>query len=91
MKKLYRSRTDRKVSGVCGGIGDYFGVDSTFVRILFVILLFAWGSGVLAYFVLAWVIPIEPYRYNNEYFNPFSRDEYTSQSKTRHRKDVTPD
>lgn len=55
--KLYRSRTDRMISGVCGGLGEYFGVDSTFVRILFVVLAAMGGGGLLIYIVLAIVIP----------------------------------
>lgn len=54
MKKLYRSTTDRRIGGVCGGLGEYFAVDPTIVRVIFVILLFA-GVGLLAYLVM-WVI-----------------------------------
>ena len=54
-KKLYRSRKDRKIAGVCGGIGEYFDVDPTLIRLLTVALVLAMGSGVLAY-ILAWII-----------------------------------
>lgn len=47
-KKLYRSKKDRVFAGVCGGIGEYLGVDPTVIRLLAVILGFT-GSGVLAY------------------------------------------
>jgi len=61
-KKLYRSLKDRKIAGVCGGLGEYFDVDSTLVRLLAVALVLAGGSGVLGY-ILAWIIipeaPIE--------------------------------
>lgn len=59
-RKLYRSRTDRTVGGVCGGLGEYFGVDSTLVRLLFVIFALAGGPGLLAYIILLLVVPEEP-------------------------------
>lgn len=54
-KKLYRSKKDRVFAGVCGGIGEYLGVDPTVIRLLAVILGFT-GSGVLAYIVAAILI-----------------------------------
>ncbi len=54
-KRLYRSLKDRKIAGVCGGIGEYFDVDPTLIRLLTVALVLAMGSGVLAY-ILAWII-----------------------------------
>ena len=59
-KKLYRSRTDRWFAGVCGGLGDYFGIDPTLVRVLFVIFGLTFGSGLLIYLILWLLIPIEP-------------------------------
>ena len=58
-KKLYRSTKDRVFAGVCGGIGEYLGVDPTVIRLLAVILGFT-GSGVLAYIVAAILIPENP-------------------------------
>ena len=58
-KKLYRSKKDRVFAGVCGGIGEYLGVDPTVIRLLAVILGFT-GSGVLAYIVAAFLIPENP-------------------------------
>lgn len=55
-KKLYRSRMDRKICGVCGGIGEYFGIDPTLIRVLFVIFGLT-GSGILAYIIAAIIIP----------------------------------
>jgi len=52
---LYRSESDRMLGGVCGGLGNYLGVDTTLVRLFFVILFFGSGIGVLAYAVL-WII-----------------------------------
>ncbi len=59
-KRLYRSRRDQRIAGVCGGIGEYLGVDPTIVRILWVLLALAGGPGVLLYFVMAVVVPEEP-------------------------------
>ncbi len=59
-KKLYRSRTERWLGGVCGGLGAYFGVDPTLVRVIFVILSLTFGSGFLIYLVLWLIIPNEP-------------------------------
>jgi phage shock protein C len=57
-KRLYRSTTDRRVAGVCGGLAAYFGLDSTLVRILyFVALVLPGGIGVLPYIVLWIVLP----------------------------------
>ena len=59
-KKLYRSLIDRKIAGVCGGLGQYFGIDPTLVRLLFVLGLIFVGGTLLAYIILAIVIPEEP-------------------------------
>jgi phage shock protein PspC (stress-responsive transcriptional regulator) len=59
MKRLYRSRKDRVIAGVCGGIGDYFEIDPTLIRLIW-LLLGLTGTGILAY-IVAWVmIPEEP-------------------------------
>ena len=60
MKKLYLSKTDKKIAGVCGGIAKYFDIDSTVGRLLFVFFTLFVGSGILAYIVCALVIPKEP-------------------------------
>ena len=53
-KKLIRSN-DRVLAGVCGGLAEYFGIDSLIVRIVFVILFFGYGCGLLAY-ILLWLL-----------------------------------
>ena len=59
-KKLYRSLSDRKLAGICGGLGDYVEVDSTLIRVAWVLLAFlSGGIGLLAYLVLIFVIPNE--------------------------------
>lgn len=54
-RRLFRSREDRMVAGVAGGLGDHLGIDPVLVRIVFVVLAFAGGSGILAY-VIAWIV-----------------------------------
>ncbi|MCR4919862.1 MAG: PspC domain-containing protein [Prevotella sp.] len=54
-KKFYLSATDKKVGGVCGGIAEYFGIDSLLVRAAFLIFVFGFGCGLLAYVVL-WLL-----------------------------------
>ncbi len=58
-KKLYRSRTDVKISGVCGGIAEYLGIDSTIVRVLWVLGSFmtALMFGLLLYVICVFIIP----------------------------------
>ena len=65
-KKLYRSTTDKKIAGVCGGLGEYFGIDSTIIRLILVGLVLLGGTGVLAYIVAALVIPAQPDDYYQE-------------------------
>ena len=55
-KKLYRASIDKKIFGVCGGIAHYFGIDSTLVRLITVILVFAAGLSVWAYLIAALVM-----------------------------------
>jgi phage shock protein C len=59
-KKLMRSTTDRMVAGVCGGLAEYFDIDATLVRVLFVIVTLFGGSGILIYLVLWIVMPEQP-------------------------------
>lgn len=61
-KRLYKSNVDKKVCGVCGGIAEYFDLDSTIVRLAAVLLIFGWGSGLLAYIIAALVMPNNPYQ-----------------------------
>lgn len=61
MKKLYCSRKNRMICGVCGGIGEYFGIDPTVIRLIYIFLMFcSFGTLLLAYFIMAIVIPEEP-------------------------------
>lgn len=60
IKRLYRTRGDRVLAGVCGGLGDYFNIDPTIVRLLFILLALAGGPGIIVYLVLWLVMPEEP-------------------------------
>lgn len=70
MRKLYRSRTDSKIAGVCGGIAEYFDLDATLIRILLIVTaIFSAGSVLIVYIIAAFIIPR----------NPEYRDYYGSQ------------
>ncbi|MBS1262639.1 MAG: hypothetical protein MAG453_01999 [Calditrichaeota bacterium] len=56
-KRLLRSRTDRVIAGVCGGLGAYFNIDPVIIRILWLLALFGYGAGLLAYLICWLVIP----------------------------------
>lgn len=56
-RKLLKSQTDRKLCGVCGGLAEYFGMDSTIIRLILVILVVCFGTGILAYIIAAIVMP----------------------------------
>ncbi len=58
-RKIYRSNQDRMLCGVCGGIGEYLNVDATIIRLVWVLLACS-GTGLLAYFVAAIIIPRDP-------------------------------
>ncbi|MBE7047520.1 MAG: PspC domain-containing protein [Ruminococcaceae bacterium] len=59
MKKLYKSATDKKIAGVCGGIAEYLNIDSTIVRLIWVFFAIFVGAGLLAYIIAALVMPKE--------------------------------
>jgi phage shock protein C len=59
-RRLYRDRRDRMIGGVCGGLGKYFGIDPTVLRILFVLGVLLAGHGLLIYLVLLVLVPEEP-------------------------------
>lgn len=60
MKKLYRSNTNRKLCGVCGGLAEHFDIDPTIIRLIFVFLTLFGGGGLLIYLICALVIPKSP-------------------------------
>lgn len=56
-KRLTKSATDKKIAGVCGGLAEYFNMDSTLIRIIWVLFTFMGGSGILAYIIAMIVMP----------------------------------
>ena len=59
-KKLYRSRDERWLAGVCGGIGNYFDIDATVIRVIFVLTSFIFGGGLWIYLILWIIMPLNP-------------------------------
>lgn len=89
-KKLYRSRSDRVIAGVCGGIADYFEVDPTLIRLGFVLIVFLEGLGLLGY-ILAWIIvperPVTPEGEEVDYeVSDYQREEGESSEDTDNRR-----
>ena len=61
MKKLYRSTTDKKIAGVCAGLAEYFNIDATIMRVIFVLLLLPGGlPGLIPYLLLWAIVPLNP-------------------------------
>ena len=56
-RKLYRSRNDSRIAGVCGGLGEYLDIDPTLIRLIFVLLALTGGHGVLLYIILWLIVP----------------------------------
>jgi len=69
MKRLYKSKRDRIIDGVCGGIGEYLGIDPVIVRIIFILLFFMGGIGLLLYIAGMLIIPVNP-EHKEEKFKP---------------------
>jgi phage shock protein C len=59
-KRLYRSRSNRRLFGVCGGVGEYFNIDPVIVRILWILFTLAGGSGLIGYIIACLIVPEEP-------------------------------
>jgi len=76
VKKLYRSRKNSMIAGVCGGIAEYFDIDPTLVRLLAILIVFLGGVGILAY-IIAWIIiPENPYQKSDNSDNKeYSQDD----------------
>lgn len=58
-KRLQRSRTEKMLAGVCGGLGEYFDIDPTIIRVLWVVVTLMGGAGIIAYLILWVVVPLE--------------------------------
>ena len=59
-RKLYRSTSNRQVAGVCGGLAEYFNLDPTLIRVLFIVLAVLGGSGVILYLAMWIIVPKQP-------------------------------
>ena len=57
MKRLYKSTSNRMICGVCGGIAEYFNMDPSIIRVIAVLILACAGTGILAYLILALILP----------------------------------
>lgn len=92
-KKLYRSRNDRMIAGVCGGLADYFNVDSSLIRLAVLFIFLFQGIGLIAY-IIAWVVMSEEplkneYRMPDEYYIEDHNDNKEYNNKNDHQKNKT--
>ena len=80
-KRLYKSR-DKKICGVCGGLGEYFEIDPTIIRVVYVILVLCTGIGILPYIIAAIIMDDNPQdaEYKSIEQNTFSADQTNSYS-----------
>ncbi len=60
IKRLYRSRSERIIAGVCGGLGQYINVDPTLIRLIFIVLALLGGPGIIVYLIMWLIVPEEP-------------------------------
>ncbi|MCX7922079.1 MAG: PspC domain-containing protein [Clostridia bacterium] len=67
LRKLYLSDTDKKLAGVCGGLGEYFNVDPTLIRLLWILLTFFNGIGLFSYFIAWLIMPRKSFSSSNPY------------------------
>lgn len=80
-KKLYRSNTDKKIGGVCGGIAEYLKIDSTVLRLIIAVISLFYGTGIILYIIAWFVIPEKPDfdPMNNNFYNdgnPYNNGNY---------------
>lgn len=90
MHRLYKSRKNKVIDGVCGGVGEYFGIDPVIIRLLWVALFFAYGSGIILYIIAMIIIPPEPIRNDFDDKEKDLKDEYKTHTSNRE-KFNTPD
>lgn len=87
-KRLTKSRTNVVLTGTLGGIAEYFGVDSTIIRLIYVLIVFAgFGSPILLYIVMALLIPSADRRDDYGRKNPYHKDSYHTNSKYEQKRD----
>ena len=68
--RLYRSRSARMIAGVCGGLGSFFGLDATVMRLIFVLLAIFWPPMIVLYLIMMLVVPEEPLPESTDLTNP---------------------
>ena len=76
MKRLYRNSSNKMICGVCSGLANYFNVDPTLIRLLWVLAVVFCGAGILAYFICALVIPEEPIYNSDEQYWQQQQQQY---------------
>ena len=59
-KRLWRSRTDRKIAGVCGGLAEFFRIDPVWIRLIFLVFFLAGGAAFIVYIILWILVPLQP-------------------------------
>jgi phage shock protein C len=59
-RKLYRSRVDKVIAGICGGLAEYFRIDSTWIRLIFILFFFLGGCALLIYLIMWLIVPLAP-------------------------------
>ena len=64
-KKLYRSRSECWIAGICGGMAEYFKIDPVWIRLLFLVLLLGFGITLIIYLIMWIIVPLEPPHSNN--------------------------
>ena len=60
-KRLYRSSDNKIIFGICGGIGEYFNIDPTLIRLVFLMMCCMFGGGFIVYLIAALIMPLRPY------------------------------
>lgn len=89
VKRLYRSRSDLMLGGVCGGLAQYLNVDATIIRLVFVVLLFLGGGGFWIYLVLWIITPVEPSSESGSVIEVKPKDSIVSESNQEKTKNKT--
>lgn len=85
-KRMYKSSTNKQIMGVCGGLAEYFDVDPTIIRVIFLVLLIAGSSGFIIYMVLGFLLP-----YDYQVSGGKQKSYHNQYDNVNQAKDVTPD
>jgi len=60
VNKLYRSRDEKMIAGICGGLAEHFQVDPTWIRLIFILMFFLGGSAFIFYLIMWFIVPVRP-------------------------------